>query len=37
MEDRGTKIKSVLIILLAWLIALALFYLVMIKLKFFYH
>jgi len=37
MEDRGTKIKSVLIILLAWLIALSLLYLVMIKLKFLAH
>ena len=37
MEDRGTKIKSVLIIMLAWLIALALLYLVMIKLKFLVH
>jgi hypothetical protein len=37
MENRGTKIKSVLIILLAWLIALALLYVVMIKLKFFFR
>jgi hypothetical protein len=37
MEDRGTKIKSILIILLAWLIAFAILYLVLIKIKFLFR
>jgi len=37
MENRGTKIKSVLIILLAWFLALALLYVVLVKIKFFFR
>jgi len=33
MEDRRTRIKTVLLVIIAWLIAIALAYLVFIKIK----
>jgi hypothetical protein len=37
MEDRETKIKSIIVIILAWLFALAMVYIVIVKIKFFAH
>jgi hypothetical protein len=37
MQNRSTKTKAVLIIMLAWLIAFALLYTVLIKLKILFH
>jgi hypothetical protein len=37
MEDDRTKIKSVFIIVLTWLFAIALLYLVIIKIKLLFH
>jgi hypothetical protein len=37
MEDERTKIKSIFIIVIAWLMAIALLYLVIIKIKLLFH
>ena len=37
MEDRKTRIKSILIIVFAWLLALALLYMVIVKIKLLSH
>ena len=37
MKDRGNDIKSILIILLAWLLAFGLLYIAMIKFKILVH
>ena len=35
MEDKKTNIQSILIIIIAWIIAIAIFFLVVEKMKFF--
>jgi len=37
MEDQQTKIKSILLIVVAWLFAIALLYLAIIKIKLLFH
>lgn len=35
MEDQRTKIKSILLVILAWLVAIAFLYIVLVKIRLF--